>query len=76
MTFRSLVLLVASIVLLSLGAFFAYYTLRLIYINLAGEVGNRRNYGMYIGAVAFPLATVFFSWIGLKCLRIRRGGAR
>jgi len=62
--------------MLFLSTFFAYYTLRLIYINLAGEVGSRRNSGMYIGAVAFPLATLMFGWIGLRCLRVREGGAR
>jgi hypothetical protein len=75
MNIRSALLLGAAVVFLFAAAFFAYYTLRLLYINLAGEVGSRRNSGMYIGAIAFPIATVMFGWIGLKCLRSRGGNA-
>ena len=46
------------------AAFFTYYTLRLIYINVAvaGVAENRRP-GMYIGFVAFPVAAICFGWL-------------
>jgi hypothetical protein len=39
--------------------FFAYYTARLIYVNLATEdAASHRSIGMLIGAIAFPLAAI------------------
>ena len=50
--------------------FFAYYTVRLIYINFAAPgVAAHRQSGMYIGAVAFPLATLIFGWLSVRCFR-------
>jgi hypothetical protein len=50
--------------------FFAYYTARLIYINFAAPgVAAHRQFGMYIGAVAFPLATLIFGWLSVRCFR-------
>jgi hypothetical protein len=50
--------------------FFCYYTIRLIYINIAVPgVAAHRQSGMYIGFAAFPLATIAFGWICLRCLR-------
>jgi len=52
--------------------FFAWYTVRLIYVNLAmtaEEAATYRTGGMLIGAVAFPLATVIcglISWFFIK----------
>lgn len=49
------------------AVFFAYYTLRLLYINAAGLVpATRRQSGMYIGAIVFPLATLVFGYVGLR----------
>jgi len=54
----------------ALGVFFAYYTLRLLYINLAVPgVAEHRQAGMYIGAVAFPVAALVFGWLSLWCFR-------
>lgn len=52
--------------------FFGYYTVRLIYINLAASVEDaaaHRTGGMLIGAIVFPLAAIIFgfiSWFFLK----------
>jgi hypothetical protein len=48
--------------------FFAYYTVRLVYVNLAVQgVAAHRQSGMYIGAVAFPIATLVFAWLSIRC---------
>jgi len=57
--------------------FFAYYTLRLIYINLTATTEGaaaHRTGGMLIGAIAFPLAAIVFgsvSWYFID--KARRG---
>jgi hypothetical protein len=63
-------------VLALLCGFFAWYTVRLVYINLAvPPVAKHRQSGMYIGAVAFPVATFVFGWLSLRCARaVRRRG--
>ncbi len=44
--------------------FFAYYTVRLIYLNLTMEnAAAHRSGGMLIGAVVFPLAALIFGYI-------------
>ena len=59
-----------GILLAAPALFFAYYTVRLIYINLAAPgVAAHRNSGMLIGAVAFPLATLVFGWLSVWCFR-------
>ena len=46
------------------SVFFAYYTMRLIYINLTMEdAAAHRSFGMLIGAIAFPLASIIFGFI-------------
>jgi len=52
--------------------FFAYYTIRLIYVNLtmtAEETVAHRTGGMLIGAIAFPLAAIVFGLISWLCFR-------
>jgi hypothetical protein len=63
-------------VLAGLCVFFAYYTLRLVYINLTVPgVATHRQAGMYIGFIAFPVAAAVFGWLSLRCLRaVRRRG--
>jgi len=58
--------------------FFTWYTLRLIYVNLAmtaEDAATHRTGGMLIGAVAFPLAAIVFGLISWFCLRggLKRG---
>jgi hypothetical protein len=59
-----------GVLLAAPAIFFAYYTVRLIYINFAAPgVAAHRQSGMYIGAVAFPLATLVFGWLSVRCFR-------
>lgn len=49
--------------------FFAWYTVRLIYVNAKEDMVGHRTGGMLIGAIAFPLATIilgFISWWFIK----------
>jgi hypothetical protein len=52
--------------------FFIYYTVRLIYVNLAmspDEAAAHRTGGMLIGAIAFPVAAIIFGLISWFCFR-------
>jgi hypothetical protein len=70
-TFASTLAAIAGTILAVASAFFAYYTVRLAYINLAGRVGHREN-GMFLGAVAFPVAALLFGWCSRWCFRKAR----
>ena len=52
------------------SVFFAWYTVRLIWLNLTMEdAAAHRSVGMLIGAIAFPLAAIIFgfiSWFFIK----------
>lgn len=51
-------------------AFLLYYTVRLAYVNLAvADISRHRQSGMYIGAVAFPLASFVFGYLSFLCAR-------
>jgi hypothetical protein len=51
--------------------FFLFYTFRLIYVNVTmPDAAAHRSGGMLIGAIAFPLAALFFG--GLSWLFVRR----
>ena len=43
--------------------FFAYYTVRLMYLFAATDLIEHRSNGMLIGAIAFPLAAIIFGFI-------------
>lgn len=64
---RALLRLVSVVSALA-SLFFAWYTVRLIWVNLfvAGAAQHRQT-GMYIGAVAFPIATMAFGYISRRC---------
>ena len=52
---------------------FAYYTVRLIYINLTMEdAAAHRSFGMLIGALAFPLAAIIFGFISWYFIKMAR----
>ena len=52
------------------SVFFAFYTVRLVYINLTMEnAASYRSAGMLIGAIAFPLAAIIcgcITWFFIK----------
>ncbi len=55
--------------------FFAWYTVRLIWLNLTMENADAyRSTGMLIGAIAFPLASIIFFGISWMFLRWSRRG--
>jgi hypothetical protein len=63
------------VVVSALGAmFFAYYTMRLVYINVVLALPPaQRESGMYIGAVVFPVASCVFGYVSWLCAsRVRR----
>lgn len=74
-TTNRVLFLVCGIAFASPSLFFFYYTLRLIYVNLTMEnAAAYRSGGMLIGAIAFPLAALFFgfiSWLFIKKARQR-----
>lgn len=50
--------------------FFAWYTIRLIWLNLTiADAAAHRSFGMLIGAIAFPLATIIFGFISWWFIR-------
>ena len=70
---RVAILLFCTIIAALLSAFFCYYTVRLAYLNIAvAATASRRGFGMLIGAIAFPTATLFFAWIAWQCARSTR----
>lgn len=67
-TLRGVVLALIAAAFVGASAFFVYYTIRLVYINAAGLVPPaRRESGMYIGAVVFPLASLAFGYLAVRC---------
>ena len=74
-TINKVLFIVCGITFAVPSLFFAYYTVRLIWLNLTMEnAAAYRSTGMLIGAIAFPLATIllgFISWIFFR--QARRG---
>lgn len=69
----SVALALLGIVSALASVFFAYYTARLIYINLTmTDIAAHRSGGMYIGATAFPLAAIVFAASSLLCFKTAR----
>lgn len=51
-------------------AFFTYYSVRLAYVNLTVvDISEHRQSGMYIGAVAFPVASLSLGFLSFHCAR-------
>ncbi len=65
---KSFLSTVAGVVFRALSAFFTYYSVHLLYINLFDPaVIAHRELGMYIGVVVFPLIALAFGWLTWKC---------
>ena len=63
-TINRILFIVCGIAFAFPSLFFAYYTIRLIYLNLTMEnAAAYRSGGMLIGAVAFPTAAIVFGLI-------------
>lgn len=67
---KSILFAIVSIGSFAGCAFFTYYTVRLIYVNLTvAGISQRRQPGMYIGAVAFPLISITLGYLCFRCAR-------
>jgi hypothetical protein len=67
---RAILFGLAAIVLAAGCAFFTYYTVRLAYVNLTVQnISRQRQPGMYIGAVAFPVASSALGYLSFRCTR-------
>ena len=54
--------------------FFVWYTIRLVWVNVAVPgVAQHRQTGMYIGAAAFPVATLLFGYVSRRAWIYARG---
>ena len=74
---RSILFAIVSVLLFAGCAFFAYYTVRLLYVNLtAGNISQHRQSGMYIGAVAFPIISMTFGWLSYRAAKAALINAR
>jgi hypothetical protein len=74
---RVIVLAGISIFFAAACGFFAWYAVRLAYVNLTAEdIAAHRQAGMYIGAAAFPVAAAAFGWLALRCARAAVGASR
>lgn len=64
---RSILFAIVSVLLFAGCAFFGYYTLRLMYVNLTSiNIAQHRQPGMYIGAVAFPILSLTFGYLSYR----------
>ena len=74
---KNIIYLLTGLIFIPPCLFFIYYTARLLYLNLTMEdAAAHRTGGMLIGAVAFPLAAIFFGSISLFCINKARRGFR
>lgn len=76
---RVILFALISLLLAAGCVFFTYYTIRLAYVNLtSANISEHRQTGMYIGAVAFPVASLVFGyfclWCGRAAVRTARAG--
>lgn len=72
---KNIIYLLTGLIFIPPCLFFTYYTVRLVYLNLTmADAAAHRTGGMLIGAVAFPLAAIFFGFLSSICLiKARRG---
>lgn len=69
---KNVVLTILGVIFALLSAFFLYYTIRLVLVNMfAADAAAHRTSGMLIGAIAFPIATFLFGVISRLCFKNR-----
>lgn len=77
MNIKTIFFLIAGIATSLASLFFAYYTFRLVYVNLfVPETAEHRSTGMLIGAVVFPIATIAFGMAGWLSFRFMRSAKK
>ena len=67
--FKKAIFTISGVLFAAPCLFFIYYTIRLIYVNLAEDVSTHRTGGMLIGAIAFPLAAIVFGLVSWFCFK-------
>ena len=60
---------VVSIVLGLVGAFFVFYTVRLLVVTQGLQHTRPGGQGAYIGAAVFPLLAIVCGWASVVCWR-------
>lgn len=71
---KNVILTILGVIFALLSAFFLYYTIRLVLVNMfAADAAAHRTSGMLIGAIAFPIATFVFGIISRICFKNRSG---
>ncbi|MEP6902661.1 MAG: hypothetical protein ABJA66_12970 [Actinomycetota bacterium] len=74
MKIKTIIFLLLGLMSALASIFFFYYTVRLIYVNLAiAETVAHRSGGMLIGAVVFPVAIIVFGILSWLCFKRARG---
>ncbi|HNQ14352.1 MAG TPA: hypothetical protein PKM58_02240 [Pyrinomonadaceae bacterium] len=69
---KNVVLTTLGVLFALMSAFFLYYTVRLVLMNMfAADAAAHRTSGMLIGAIAFPIATFVFGIISRLCFKNR-----
>lgn len=73
-SFKKILFGILSVAFAVPSLFFAYYTVRLVYVNLTmDDAAAHRSGGMLIGAIAFPLAAIILGIISWFFVRRARG---
>ncbi len=69
---RTVVLMLAAILSGLAGAFFVFYTLRLLWVTHGLQTLRSGGRGAYVGAVVFPLLAAGLGWVAWRCGRALR----
>jgi hypothetical protein len=63
---------IAAVMLGSMSAFFAFYTVRLLVVTRGLSTLRAGGQGAYVGAIAFPVLALALGWGALRSWRARR----
>ena len=77
-TIKKIFFIVCGVAFAFPSMFFIFYTVLLIYKNVSAspeEAAAHRTSGMLIGAIAFPLAAIFFGFMSVYFFRRARRGS-
>jgi hypothetical protein len=66
---RTSLLYFAATVLTLVGAFFVFYTVRLLYVTHWLTETRTGGQGAYVGAIVFPLLGILLGWGAWRCVR-------
>ena len=66
---RAIAFYISALVLALLGAFFLFYTVRLLYVTRALTATRAGGQGAYIGGLVFPLLALLSGWCAWRLLK-------